>query len=686
MIDHNHGSTGICGPAYYMAADFPREYQGTLFLCNPVNGTVHWDKLKSAGSTLLVESQPDFITCDDPWFRPVDTIMGPDGALYIADFYNAIIGHYEVRLDHPKRDRSRGRVWRVVHKDGEHQFPDITNNAHNEINSDNLFVRNLVTNYLVHQREIDIPGTGDRHHLHGMWIKERVRGLSEKEIAELNNQSDLIRTHLFKLLANRSQLSDLQRDILKRGLSSTNAFVVRAAGETLGQHVRSDQTLPLITTLDRTAEDDTHLRHALRIAIRNHLVIPHAPPDLKPSTTLADIFLAIKQSASIDYLTLFLKSTSYNPNQNKYLTHLGQYAGESNLVPVISHYHENSFNEKVQILQAIQDGLDKRNRKDSSVTRNPARDLVHQSASQPSADIAKLCILIQRFKLIDEKQRVASWLRDATQTKHHSACANTLLSLEPNHVLSTLVKYQPSATVYEAIIHRKSARDTELLASAMERATDAGQTTLAQHLVQQKSGAQSLLNAIERGKASARLLGQPNIKSRINMHRLNERAALLTKELPPASKETEALIKKRATGFKAAQPDLINGSVIFTQQCAICHKVNSEGGVIGPHLDGVGARGSDRLIEDILDPNRNIDNHFKTTLIKTKNEITHTGLFLREEGPITILGDASGSEIQIPTDEILENVRTNLSPMPAAFGSLIPEKDFHDLVGYLLSL
>ena len=170
------------------------------------------------------------------------------------------------------------------------------------------------------------------------------------------------------------------------------------------------------------------------------------------------------------------------------------------------------------------------------------------------------------------------------------------------------------------------------------------------------------------------------------MHRLNERAALLTKELPPASKETEALIKKRATGFKAAQPDLVNGADIFTQQCAICHKVNSEGGVIGPHLDGIGARGSDRLIEDILDPNRNIDNHFKTTLIKTKNDITHTGLFLREEGPITILGDASGSEIQIPTDEILENVQTNLSPMPAAFGSLIPEKDFHDLIGYLLSL
>ena len=52
--------------------------------------------------------QPDFLTSDDPWFRPVDLKLGPDGALYVADFYNRIIGHYEVPLTHPGRDRERG--------------------------------------------------------------------------------------------------------------------------------------------------------------------------------------------------------------------------------------------------------------------------------------------------------------------------------------------------------------------------------------------------------------------------------------------------------------------------------------------------------------------------------------------------------------------------------------------------
>ena len=57
------------------------------------------------GSSPKAHRKHDFLDSDDPWFRPVDIKLGPDGALYIADFYNRIIGHYEVPLNHPGRDR-----------------------------------------------------------------------------------------------------------------------------------------------------------------------------------------------------------------------------------------------------------------------------------------------------------------------------------------------------------------------------------------------------------------------------------------------------------------------------------------------------------------------------------------------------------------------------------------------------
>jgi glucose/arabinose dehydrogenase len=116
MISHSHGSTGICGVVYYDAIGFPAEYRHTVFIGNPVTGRINHDRLAAHGSSYTAVEQPDFLTCDDPWFRPVDIKLAPDGSLYVADFYNCIIGHYEVDLYHPRRDRERGRIWRIVYR------------------------------------------------------------------------------------------------------------------------------------------------------------------------------------------------------------------------------------------------------------------------------------------------------------------------------------------------------------------------------------------------------------------------------------------------------------------------------------------------------------------------------------------------------------------------------------------
>src|SRR6185295_15535938 len=112
----DHGGTGIAGVVYSTFPSFPQKYRDVLFVGNVITNRVHCDRLKWDGSTPTVTKVESFLTCDDPWFRPVDLQQGPDGALNIADFYNCIIGHYEVPLTHPKRDRERGRIWRVVYK------------------------------------------------------------------------------------------------------------------------------------------------------------------------------------------------------------------------------------------------------------------------------------------------------------------------------------------------------------------------------------------------------------------------------------------------------------------------------------------------------------------------------------------------------------------------------------------
>ncbi len=116
MIFHGHGSTAISGIVYYEDDLWPEEYRDNILTGNVMTSRVNRDAVTFTGSTPLANERPDFVSTDDPWFRPVNLQLGPDGALYIADFYNRIIGHYEVPLTHPGRDRERGRIWRIIYR------------------------------------------------------------------------------------------------------------------------------------------------------------------------------------------------------------------------------------------------------------------------------------------------------------------------------------------------------------------------------------------------------------------------------------------------------------------------------------------------------------------------------------------------------------------------------------------
>lgn len=113
MMSHLHGSTAICGLHYLQSTSFPTSYRKLFYSGNVMTSRINCNRLDWAGSTPKATELPDFLTSEDTWFRPVDIQMGPDGALYVADFYNKIIGHYEVDLEHPGRDRTSGRIWRI---------------------------------------------------------------------------------------------------------------------------------------------------------------------------------------------------------------------------------------------------------------------------------------------------------------------------------------------------------------------------------------------------------------------------------------------------------------------------------------------------------------------------------------------------------------------------------------------
>jgi putative heme-binding domain-containing protein len=137
--------------------------------------------------------------------------------------------------------------------------------------------------------------------------------------------------------------------------------------------------------------------------------------------------------------------------------------------------------------------------------------------------------------------------------------------------------------------------------------------------------------------------------------------------------------------YQSAKASAAEGARIFTQNCAICHQIDGAGALIGPQLNGIGARGLERVLEDIFDPNRNVDVNFRTQIVVMKDGDVQSGLFRREEGELLILADSTGKEISIPKKEIQSRRESQTSLMPANFGDIIPPEDFQNLIAYLLA-
>ena len=114
--DFKMGGTGLSGLALSDAGVWPMGYDGVMYVANPITSKVNAIRQHREGSGYRLEKLDDFVSCDDPFFRPIAMTMGPDGCLYVIDWYNKIISHNEVARNHPDRDKQSGRIWRIKPK------------------------------------------------------------------------------------------------------------------------------------------------------------------------------------------------------------------------------------------------------------------------------------------------------------------------------------------------------------------------------------------------------------------------------------------------------------------------------------------------------------------------------------------------------------------------------------------
>lgn len=878
MMTHSHGSTAIGGIVYFADDRFPADFQSNMIVGNVMTSRVNRDLLVDSGSTRIAKELTDLVESEDPWFRPVDLQLGPDGAIYIADFYNRIIGHYEVPLTHPGRDRERGRIWRIVYKgekgDVKLEMPKIAGASADELIQ--LFDHPNHTSRLLALTELTdrvgapavdavkaaLKDAKPRRRAIALWALFRLGALDDAMLEAATADADaMVRVHAFTAISERPQVTAAQRTAIAKGLSEADAFVRRAAADAAGQHPSIETAKPLIDALSVTPAEDTHLQHVQRMALRNHVKNDQAGPlmiaqltDEKSRRALGEVALGAPSETGARLVLQNLETANLQGDALiRAVRHVVRYAPQGELAALIDKLKARGGDGATQfnLLKGVGDGFSQRGVPAPDNFKSWARDAVlavldvkeqqpttwiglaldgqnsgkaWPAQSRPAADGGNFTYFssfllgepytgiyrspafaapktlsfyvcghngepnakVELKNLIrlrdaasnevlaeappprnDTAQKVTwdlakadgkqvfvelvdgdsgsayAWLAagrfepavvplpasDAVQNTAMKpalelaqalqiaeaapaavkalgqrslpqdvriAAAKTALALDAKThakaVAAVLVQADEPAGLRDPLALALGGLDVAeartALLDALRTAPARQQLKLAQALISTKPGAESLLDAAEKGTASRQLLADENLRKRIvdaKADRAEERLAVLTKGLKAPDSEVQKLIDTKIKSFAGAKANRVTGEQVFTKNCAICHQLEGKGALVGPQLDGVGGRGLERLCEDILDPNRNVDLAFRTSTVKLKEGKVVTGLFRREEGELVILADNTGKEFQLQKKEIAERRESIYSLMPDNLGEVLTPEDFNNLISFLLS-
>ena len=753
ITDDDHGSSAIAGVEYYADDKWPVEFHGNLFNGNPVTQRINRASLKWQGSTPKATREADFLSCDDPWFRPVQAKLGPDGALYIADFYNPIIGHYEVPLTDPRRDRNHGRIWRVVYRgaNGDRPTPALPDLSGLDgqalaakIADSNQTLSILATNELIARSErsdtsvlegllnweanektsqrmnsvgglvkdrgapwsfLSITG-GARQAIAGLWALERLGKLSDKTALAVESNDVVVRSHRTRILGERATVTpDLLGELRKRASDEDNS-VIRTAVDALARHPDAGSIDTLLKTYWSTFGQDPELSYATKVALRDTLSAPGSYAEFgrmagdgeKSAELIADVSLAVQSTDSAAFLQAHLQRTKLRAARSgDYLRHVtlhlpAERIGE--LSSLLEGANDLSLPQRLPLADALSEAA--RIRKLELPQSLTGWMQLTMIAALDSGDEGVLKRAIQSVRDARMPEKLPALSRIATDTARSGSLRIAAIESAANlpvasEILIKALQDSDSIGLQKRAAELLGPGNTDqsraaLLASLMTAPWELA-TTIAGALARSDAGAELLLVAVESGKASPALLRNKAVAEPLGGRApsMKDRAARLTSELPPEDDRLDQLVAQRTAEYGKSKADAPRGQLVFQQQCAVCHKVKSIGGNVGPNLDGVGARGVQRLIEDILDPNRNVDPGFRQTLIETADGQMVTGANLREEGGAVLLTDATGKELSVAKSAIKTQVQSRQSLMPPVFEQSIASPDFADLLAYLLA-
>ncbi len=571
----------------------------------------------------------ELLVSDHPSFRPVDSRIGPDGAIYVADWFNPIIGHYQASLRHPDRDKQHGRIWRITAKN-----------------------RPLMVNRPP-RLQPGVAGLGNP-----LTKAPPVDGSPETQARQ--------RLHEVVRLANLPEAESLPK-ALQALDHQPDRFIDYALRQSV--HALAEYWLPAVSAGKLKFEKPQHLAFALEeIGGEQAVTLARAKlADASIDATVRQRFAAVlaKVGSAEDLRKLLMEDHAdgavLNALNEAWATRKVRAADPfaPRLAELVA-----SESESVKVAAIRLVGLWRVMPLTAAVKKlaldSTATETVRIEAMQAFARLAGKASVEPLLTVASAGDKISSRLQVA------SVQALSLVDLaraggSAAEILPTLKSDAEIGRLLQAFLVRKGGSDA--LAAALQTAgltvDDARRVSTALSEVGRRSG--------ELAAVVDAALGTAANATPYSVEFVNELVAEVN-----ASGDAEA-------GKEIFQRPLLT--------CVACHQVGGAGGILGPSLDTVGAGlPLDILIESVLWPERQLKEGYFALSVSTKDGRELTGYREREQAGVLHLRDtASGVTHPIPAGQIAE--RKNIGTlMPAGLTTSLKREELRNLIAYLASL
>ncbi len=725
MPSLNPGQPKFSGLEIIDSSHFPDEWQGRVIVNDFRGNRISVFKPVDSQSGYVSLQQEDLLTSTHGAFRPIDVQLGPDGALYVADWYNPIIQHGEVDFRDERRDNKHGRIWRITAKSRPLvEAPNIADASVGELleilKSPDWWPRSQAKLWLKHRgKEATLPVLRewvarlddsdeevDHHRLEALWVTQSLREVSNGLVDTLLGSDDFrVRAAALRVLEENPEQNDRSFEFLERGARDPHPRVqlealhgLRALGGAssarLAMEVFSDSlddTLEFGLWRTLTALESDWLPEVRR----NPLFLGDDPGRLMYAIR------ALGRGEGLAPLVALWEAGGLDADESlEALILLGELGDSSVLERVVEAAvmrEGGGISGTPEILDALQTAAVER-KVIPAVSLEAVESLLSSERNAVATRAARLVGTWNAVEAVGLLESVAGALE--TPPALSEAAIEGLARMGGTESIAALKRLGgerfPSAVRIRAIAGLARAEpeaSAPSVANALASAGEAdGVLPLFRPYLTRAKFANALASALDGKRIEAtvatdglRLIGSAPFDASRLKKAIEDAGGI--EPLDPIVDPTEmaAFIE-----YTQSNGDAERGEAVYRRDellCQTCHAIGGAGGSLGPDLTSMGASAPmDYIVDSLLQPQKKIKEGYHVVSVTKKDGSILAGTLAKEDDRTLTLRDTSDRMIVVAKSDVESQTISPVSLMPPGLTAPLRKDELADLVAFLSEL